>query len=241
MAFFQEPKPAREPFLRVPAAVAVLIAVLVLAHIARVFAPGVWSFKILEEYSFNPALYSPAFLAAHHVGSISLIDRVVPFFSYMFLHADTTHIAVNSVWLLAFGPIVAQRLGALRFIVFFLVTGVGGALAYLAFHWGRNEAVIGASGAISGLMGASVRIMRFREPYLNKAAMPLLPLFSQQVVSFSVIWLAINALTGISGFGAGPGIHSIAWEDHMGGYLAGLLLISLFDPRQLEARRDAHT
>ena len=241
MAFFQESKPAREPFLRVPAAVTVLIAVLVLAHVARVFAPGAWPLRILEEYSFNPALYSPLFLAAHHVGAISLIDRIVPFISYIFLHADTTHIAVNSVWLLAFGPIVAQRLGAFRFILFFLVSGIGGALGYLAFHWGLNEAVIGASGAISGLMGASVRITRFREPYLNRAAMPLLPVFSQQVVSFSVIWLAINAATGIFGFGAGPGIHSIAWEDHMGGYLAGLLLIGLFDPRQLEARRDAHT
>ncbi|HEV2652979.1 MAG TPA: rhomboid family intramembrane serine protease [Rhizomicrobium sp.] len=241
MAFFQETKPAREPFLRVPAAVTALIAALVLAHIARVFAPGVWPQRILEEYSFNPALYSPAFVAAHHAGAISLFDRVVPFFSYMFLHADTTHIGVNSVWLLAFGPIVAQRLGAVRFILFFLVSGVGGALGYLAFHWGLNEAVIGASGAISGLMGASIRIMRFREPYLNGAAMPLLPVFSQQVLSFSAIWLAINAATGIFGFGAGPGIHAIAWEDHMGGYLAGLLLIGLFDRRPLEAGRGAHT
>jgi membrane associated rhomboid family serine protease len=71
--------------------------------------------------------------------------------------------------------------------------------------------------------------------------MPLLPIFSQQVLSFSAVWLALNAATGISGFGAGPGIHAIAWEDHMGGYLAGLLLVGLFDRPQLEARHDALT
>jgi membrane associated rhomboid family serine protease len=241
MAFFQESKPTREPFLRVPGAVTALIAMLVLAHVARIFAPGLWPQRILEEYAFNPMLYSPAFLAQHHIGAISPFGRVIPFISYIFLHADTTHITVNSIWLLAFGPIVARRLGAMRFILFFLITGVGGALGYLAFHWGLDEAVIGASGAISGLMGASIRIMRFREPYLNGAAMPLLPIFSQQVLSFSAIWLGINAITGVFGFGAGPGVHAIAWEDHMGGYLAGLLLIGLFDPRVLEARHNAHT
>ena len=64
MAFFQETKPAREPFLRVPGAVTALIAVLVLAHVARVFAPPALSFQILHEYAFDPAIYSPAFLAA---------------------------------------------------------------------------------------------------------------------------------------------------------------------------------
>jgi len=241
MAFFQETRPAREPFLRVPATVTALIAILVLFHIARVFAPGDWPQRILVQYAFDPAIYSPAYRASHHVAAASWFDLATPFLSYAFLHADTTHIAVNSLWLLAFGPIVARRLGPARFVAYFLTSAIGGALGYLAFHWGRDEAVIGASGAISGLMGGTIRLMRVREPNLGNATLPLLPILSQQVLTFSAIWLVINAATGVFGFGAGPGIHAIAWEDHMGGYLTGLLLISLFDRRPLEGQSRPHT
>ena len=230
MAFFVESKQAREPFLRAPNAVIALIAVLVAAHVARVFAPTSVSNRLLDNYALNPARYSAQFLTAHHADAGSFLDRVLPFFGYMLLHADTMHIAINCVWLLAFGPIVARRFGGIAFFVFFVLCGLAGALCYVALNWGQDAAAIGASGAISGLMGAAIRMIRIRQPYLNGAALPLVPIFSNQVLGFSAVWLAVNLATGLVGIGFGGDYQAVAWEDHMGGYLAGLVLAGVFEP-----------
>ncbi len=224
MAYFQEGRPAREPFLRAPASVVALIGVIAAAHVARVLAPAAVSERILNTYALHPAVYTaPTGISA------SWTDRVVPLFSHMLLHADLTHLAVNSVWLLAFGPIVARRFGALPFYVLFVISGLAGALAFVALDWGQNVGVIGASGAISGLMGAAIRMMRVREPYLNAATLPLMPLLSSQVVLFTAVWLLVNAATGLLGVGLTGSMQAIAWQDHMGGYFAGLLLAGPFE------------
>ena len=222
MAFFLDAKPARQPFLRAPASVIGLIGVLVAAHIARVLAPAALSDRILNDYALDPIRY-------HAYATGSFADRVLPLFGYMFLHANTMHITINCVWLLAFGPLVARRFGGAAFILFFLLCGLAGAVCYVAINWGLDVGVIGASGAISGLMGAAIRMMNIRQPYLNVATLPLVPIFSSQVLGFSGVWLAINLVTGITGLGVAGQIESVAWEDHMGGYLAGLLLVGIFD------------
>ena len=222
MAFFVEGKPARQPFLRAPASVFGLIGVLVAAHLARDLAPAALSEKILNDYALDPARYASA--------TASWSDKIVPLFSHMLLHANATHIAVNAVWLLAFGPVVARRFGGVAFVVFFLLCGVAGALFFVALNWGADVGVIGASGAISGLMGAAIRMIRLRQPYLNVATLPLVPIWSSQVLGFSAVWLAINLVTGVTGLATGGSIQPVAWEAHMGGYLAGLFLTGLFEP-----------
>ena len=90
--------------------------------------------------------------------------------------------------------------------------------------------VIGASGAISGLMGAAIRILPVQRPWNLKG--PLLPLLSRPVLIFTAAWIAINLLMGLTSFGAnltGGGVQAIAWQAHVGGYLAGLFLAGLFD------------
>jgi membrane associated rhomboid family serine protease len=228
MAFFVEGKPARQPILRAPGSVIGLIGALVIAHVARVLAPPAVAERILNDYALVPARYAIQSASAHGAGS-SLREQLVGLFSHMFLHANTMHIAVNCVWLLAFGPVVARRFGGIAFLLFFALCGLSGALFYIALNWGDPIGVIGASGAISGLMGAAIRMMRLRQPQLDAAHLPLVPLLSSQVLGFSAVWLAVNLLTGILGFAATGQIEPIAWQDHMGGYLAGLLLVSVFD------------
>jgi membrane associated rhomboid family serine protease len=227
MAFFQEARPAREPMFRVPAAVAVLIGLLVAAHAARVLSPI--SERIVNDYALDPVLYSAAALKALGVAAPTLWDRIVPLFSAIFLHADLTHLAVNCVWLLAFGPVIARRFGAVAFFLFFLLCGLAGSAAFVALNWGQNIGAIGASGAISGLMGGAIRMMDIRQPYLNVATLPLQPLFSRQVLSFTVIWMVLNFVTGYFAIGAFGAVQTIAWQDHLGGYIAGLLLAGPFE------------
>jgi membrane associated rhomboid family serine protease len=223
MSFFVEGKPTRQPFLRAPASVLGLIGVLVAAHLLRVLAPPAVAEQILNDYALNPVRY------VGHAAAGTFLANVLPLFTHMLLHANATHLVVNCVWLLAFGPIVAGRFGGAAFILFFVLRGLAGAVFFVALYWGEDVGVIGASGAISGLMGAAIRMMRLRQPYLNVATLPLMPIWSSQVLGFSAVWLAINLVTGLTGLGTGGQMEPVAWQDHMGGYLAGLLLAGLFE------------
>jgi len=224
MAFFQEPR--SQPFLRAPAAVLGLIALLVAAHIARLLAPAERAAEIIRSYAFIPARYSQAYLAAHGANPGTLFERALPFVSYIFLHADFGHLAVNSVWLLAFGSIVARRFGAMLFFALFLLCGIAGAGTYLALNWGSTAYVIGASGAISGLMGAGFRMMAGS---LQPHGPPKLgSLLSRQVLTWTAVWVGVNLLAGVTGLGQGTEVHLIAWQAHLGGYAAGLLLAGPF-------------
>ena len=225
MAFLQS-EPPREPFLHAPASVLWLIGVLVLAHIARMAVPAALSDELLTDYAFIPARYGGGFQAGGFLG------LAVPFVSHMFLHADFVHLGVNCVWLLAFGPIVARRYGTILFLLFFAVCGVAGAATYLAFDWGSPAGVIGASGAISGLMAAGIRMFPWPGSPL---ARPMAPIFSSPVLLFTGFWLGTNLLFGLLGIGAGGEVREIAWQAHLGGYFAGLALAGGF-----EALRDRH-
>lgn len=221
MGLQEDPTPA-QPALRAPPSVLVLIALLVAAHAARVLPSEAFADRIFNDYALNPAVY-----LAQYPGV--MLDRLIMPFSHIFLHADWTHLAVNSVWLLAFGPVIARRFGGPAFFLFFLLCGLAGAIVFVAFDWGVAIGAIGASGAVSGLMGGAIRMIDIRRPYLNGATLPLEPLFSRQVLTFSAVWLALNFAVGVIGLGAWGAIQVIAWQDHMGGYFAGLLLAGPFD------------
>jgi len=220
MAFLQDSRPPGQPLLNAPASVLWLIGALLLAHAVRVLLPGDWSEIILTDYAFIPARYA----GIREFADDSFLQRAVPFVSHMFLHANLGHVAINSLWLLAFGPVVARRLGTLKFLLFFLFCGVAGAAVHLAVYWGSLGAVVGASGAVAGLMGAGIRMV-----YGGFYGLPLAPILSKRIVAFSLVWTAVNVVSGIIGFGAGEEVMLVAWVVHLGGYFAGLLAVDLFD------------
>ncbi len=226
MAFLQ-PAPPRQPIFRAPAVVIWLIAGLAAAHLARVLASPQQSAEWIIRYAFIPALYSPGFLAANHIDPGAWWERAVPFVSYMALHNDLIHLAINSVWLLAFAPIVARRYGTLLFLVFFVVCGVAGAATHLALNWGSTNPVIGASGAISGLMAAGLRLLPTMRAGPGEAN--LIPLLSRQFLLFALVWIGMNVIVGVTGIGLGGETALIAWQAHLGGFIAGMLLAGPFD------------
>ena len=218
---------------RAPPVVLWLIGLLALAHAVRAALPAAASQEIIADYALVPARYSHAFLQSHMADPGTMWERAIPFVSYMGLHGDYTHLTINCLWLLAFGPIVARRFGAGLFLLFFIVCGVAGACTYLCLNWGSPVPVVGASGAISGLMAAALRMLPGQAPpWISGAAKgqaPLAPILSRQIVIFSAIWAGINVLAGMTGLGMGGARGLIAWQAHLGGFLAGLLLCGLFD------------
>jgi membrane associated rhomboid family serine protease len=225
---YELPEEGPQPFLRLPWAVGAL-AVLLLAIQGVLSLIPAQADRILFEYGFVPARYSPSFLAAHGIDGGSLLEKVLPFFTYMFLHAGWMHVGVNTVWLLAFGTAVVRRFGSARFFLFFILCGLAGALLHLMLNWQAMAPVVGASAAISGLMAAAFRLIGHE----GGGGIPprrMAPILSRRILLWSAIWVVLNIVAGVTGLGAGPGAQFIAWQAHLGGFAAGLLLAGLFDP-----------
>lgn len=166
--------------------------------------------------------------------------------TYAFLHGDFVHAGVNSLWLAVFGAPVARRLGTLRFLALFAATAVAGVALHFALHRFDFIPVVGASAAVSGAMAAALRFVfqpggplspavpGWRLPPEFSARLPALPLreviFDRRVMQFCAIWFAINLLFGLFSVQLGATSSPVAWEAHVGGFLAGFLLFHFFDP-----------
>lgn len=240
MAFLQS-QPPRQPLFRAPPVVLWLIGTLALLHGARTWLDAAHAQDIAYEYGLVPARYSRAFLESRMADPGTIWERAVPFVSYMAIHNDWTHLTINCLFCLAFAPIVGRRFGAALFLIFFILCGVAGALTYLALNWGSPAPVIGASGAISGLMAAAVRMLPSQSPWAVAGATPLAPIFSRQIMIFTGALIAINALVELTGLSIAGENAQIAWQAHLGGFLAGLLLCGPFDalrPRSVGAPLD---
>jgi len=218
------PDPAGEPALFIPAVVVAAIAVLVGLFALQFLMPAE-NYRLLVVYlAFLPAygLHDPLALA-------SLV-------THSLLHVDATHLVVNLVWLVAFGSPLAARLGPLRFIAFWAVTAAAGALAFHAWNPAGEGLLIGASGAISGMTGAAARFAfrvdrRRRPAAFAGAPLPLAAaLANRNVLLFVAVWMVLNLVAGL-GLLTGAGTGPIAWQAHVGGFIAGFLLLALFDRR----------
>jgi membrane associated rhomboid family serine protease len=234
---------SREPIFNVPPVVVATVVVLLLVHALRVFVlTDEQDAEFLLAFAFIPARYGSSSLASALPGGIAA--DVWTFFSYAFIHADLLHIGLNLAWLLPFGTALARRFGAWRYVGFMLVMAAAGALAHLASYPGAMVPMIGASAAISGAMAASMRFVFqqggplgvFRRGGDNEAyrvqAQPLLTtLRDPRFLMFLVVWIGLNALFGLNTLSIDTEAgQQIAWQAHIGGFFAGLILFSLFDP-----------
>ena len=96
-------------------------------------------------------------------------------------------------------------------------------------NWGSDIPVIGASGAISGLMAAALRMLPGQVPWAVPGQVPLAPIWSRPILVFSGVWAVINLIVGLTGLGMGGSEGLIAWQAHLGGFIAGMLLSGPFD------------
>jgi len=226
------------PALNIPAIMTSYVAVLVLVHAIRQYLVSrETDFEVLLAFSFIPARYVDLQLDA--------LFPLAKFWSpltYGFLHGDWMHLLMNVIWMVAFGAAVARRFGNLRFVLFCAVTSIGGAAAHYLFFAGDMVPVIGASAVVSGFMGAASRFAlgqgRFGKDLSRAPALNLVQTFSnKQVLVFLGVWFAINFLFGSGILQPGEGGQTIAWQAHVGGFLSGLLLFSVFDPPRNDAQR----
>ncbi|HEX7790205.1 MAG TPA: rhomboid family intramembrane serine protease [Afipia sp.] len=227
-----------------------LLAVMFGIHGIRALLPLATDEEIIWMFGFVPARYDVSLLAGQIPGGVGA--EIWTFLTYAFLHADLTHIGFNMLWMLPFGSAVARRFGPARFFAFFAVTAIAGAFAHLVTHQHEVAPMIGASAAVSGAMAAAIRFafqhgsfLSFRRGDAAAAAhVPALSLKrslqNSRVLGFLAIWFGLNIITGLGAIAIGASAHSVAWQAHIGGFLAGLLLFSLFDPVPRAIVQDNH-
>jgi membrane associated rhomboid family serine protease len=229
----------------VPSAVLATVGILLLVHVLRMVALTEGEdLQLLLTFAFIPARYETSLLVGESFPGGFGAD-IWTFFTYAFLHADFLHIGVNLAWLLPFGTAIARRFGSLRYVLFMLVVSAAGALAHLVTHPGAMTPMIGASAAISGAMAAALRFVfqpggplglwrgerdvdgdAWRVPAASLAATLRDPRF----LVFLIAWMGLNALFGLGSVSIGEEGQEIAWQAHIGGFVAGLLLFNVFDP-----------
>ncbi len=223
-----------QPVFNLPRIVVVFAAVLVAVHAIRVW--------VLSDDQNLWLILSAAFLPARYgAGAETLPVAAAAWWSpvtYAFIHGDWSHLFINLLWMAAFGAAVARRLGAARFVALSAVCAIAGAGLHLVFHFGEPIPVIGASAVVSGLMACAARFAFTpgRAAIADNVHRPVLSLVdsfaNRSFLVFVGIWFALNFLFGSGVVPVGfdrAGEAGIAWQAHIGGFLAGLVLFSWFD------------
>jgi len=231
-------QPQREPAINLPRSVLVLLGLMLAVHLARTL---VLNESTDAELQFWFAFIPFRLIAGQQDPSLYLPLLWTPF-THAFLHAGWEHLLFNCVWLAAFGTPVAQRYGGWAMLILFLASAAVGAACFAITVLPSQQWLIGASGGVAGLTGAACRfifepLIVARDPetgeqrILGRRIAPLGQLWrNRRAMPFIVIWLVLNAAVPFLPLLIGQSL-GIAWQAHLGGFLAGLLLVQAFERR----------
>jgi len=216
----------REPFFNLSGTIVFLIAACVGVHLFRLY--------VLTPQEDMWFVLHTAFIPVRYTGPYVLdVYAFTSPLTYAFLHGGWMHLIVNMIWLAAFGSPLAYRLGPVRLLAFWVFTALAAALFHFVTNPDSVMPVIGASGAISGMMGAASRFGFRMERHDGRPAFAgrMLSIFdafrSRTVLAFLAVWMIVNLVTGL-GFMTPGMTNPIAWEAHIGGFLAGFFCLAPF-------------
>jgi membrane associated rhomboid family serine protease len=167
-----------------------------------------------------PVRIQYALIGAHHV---TFAQALVPLFTCMFLHGGWMHIIGNMWFLWIFGGNVEDRFGAFPYLLFYIVCGLGSGISQVMFSWGSKIPSIGASGAISGMLGAYIVF------FPGSRILTLVPLFiifflaRIPAVIFIGLWFIVQFLSGLGSLNA-VSTGGVAWWAHVGGFAIGAVI-----------------
>ncbi len=162
----------------------------------------------------------PARVPQVFAGHANFGDAFLPLLSSMFLHADILHLAGNMLFLWIFGDNVEDFLGRAGYLLFYLVCGIGAGLAHTFTNLSSMVPALGASGAISGVMGAYMVL------YPRSRVLTLVFIFVVPIPAIIILgwWFLLQFLGGLGSVGAQTS-GGVAWWAHIGGFLLGALLM----------------
>ncbi len=150
-----------------------------------------------------------------------------PLFFSMFFHGGLMHLLGNMLFLWIFGDNVEDYYGHLGYLLFYVTCGVASGLVHVAFNWGSGMPAIGASGAISGVMGAYILL------YPRARVLTFFFIFLVPIPAFLILgyWFVIQFFEGVAGIGDTAARGGVAWWAHIGGFLVGMLITAVVRKR----------
>jgi membrane associated rhomboid family serine protease len=174
-------------------------------------------------YSFGLIPAHEQLLFAKH-GGIGLAQAIVPMFTSMFLHGGWMHLLGNMLFLWVFGGAVEEALGHFQYLSFYLICGAGSALTHTLFNLGSKVPTVGASGAISGVMGAF--IVLFPTARVTTLIPALLLFFRVRIPAYLMLgyWFFLQFFSGVASLGM-TDQGGVAWWAHVGGFVLGAVLV----------------
>ncbi len=182
--------------------------------------------QFIVHYSVIPARFM------HDISSGQIdASTIVPFFTSMFLHGGWLHLIGNMLFLYIFGDNVEDQFGHLKYLFFYVVAGFAAAMTQVYVNAASHAPMIGASGAIAGVLGAYVLMF----PTARVAT--LIPIFFFfQIVElpafvFLGLWFLMQILSGILSLGIGGDAGGVAWWAHIGGFGAGAVMLPFLKKR----------
>jgi membrane associated rhomboid family serine protease len=204
---------------RMPRVVTGLLAAIIAAHVATLFVGRGDLQGLIDALAVNPTLIDIR-LAGGDVAGAAL-----PLLGHAFLHGGFIHLFFNAMIILQTGELVAERYGRTaagvqRFLLLFAVSAVAGALTYIAFNPQSDVPAVGASGAACGLFAAYLLSLRRTTGEALRDG---------RVLQMAFVFLLVNV--GLAAAARMIGVLPIAWEAHLGGFVAGALLHPLLAPR----------
>jgi membrane associated rhomboid family serine protease len=182
--------------------------------------------ELLEKFTYYFGIV-PIEYTKRHRHSLPLIDYL-SFLTTMFLHGGWLHFLGNMWFLKVFGSKVEDRIGHGRFLVFYLIVGVLASMFYIYFNPRSSMPVIGASGAIAGVMGAYF-VLFPRARILTFIPIIIIPWFIEvPAVFFLGLWFLLQVFSGTAVQVLPSSGEGVAWWAHIGGFIAGVLLVAIF-------------
>lgn len=211
--------PPRGRLARMAPVVTWLIGSLIASHVATLFLGRSEQASLIDALAVNPALIA-THLSVGDIGAAAL-----PLVGHAFLHGGFIHLFFNSMILLQTGELVAERYGRDArgiglFLLMFALSAIAGALMYIAINPTSNVPAVGASGAACGLFAAYLLSLRRTTGEALR---------DRQVLTMAFYFVAVNV--GLAALARFSGVLPIAWEAHLGGFIAGALLHPFLAPR----------
>ncbi|WP_073257119.1 rhomboid family intramembrane serine protease [Caldanaerovirga acetigignens] len=216
---------------RRPPLVTVLLIILnsLVFYVSAGNHPAVFA-KILYKYGLIPAKITKLFVT----GAAFSLEDLYPFITSTFLHGNLWHL-ISNLWILwLFGDNVEDRMGHIRFLIFYLISGVIAGITHLVFNPLLPVPVVGASGAIAGVMGAYFVLFPTARIITLIPTFFILPLFVHiPAVLYLFLWFLTQLYYGTTyAFIGGTAVSGVAWWAHIGGFVGGAILNRFFIRRR---------
>ena len=165
------------------------------------------------------------------ISGASITPVLVNLFTSMFIHGGWIHVIGNMLFLWVFGDNIEDRLGHFKYLLFYLAAGVAGGVAHILSNPASTIPVVGASGAIAGVLGAYALV------FPRSRILTLLPIFiiftlvEIPALIFIALWFVIQIFNGVASLGGS--VNTVAYWAHVGGFIAGAVLIKTMTPRMV--------